>query len=56
MIESIDELINEYELSISDIYIEPGRSIVGKAGFTLYQAGIIKRTYGGKNFCLSMGE
>ncbi len=50
MIESIDELINEYELSISDIYIEPGRSIVGKAGFTLYQAGIIKRTYGGKNF------
>lgn len=50
IIETIDELISEHKLDLRHIYIEPGRSIVGKAGFTVYQAGIIKRTYGGKNF------
>ena len=32
------------------VFIEPGRSIVGEAGITLYECGTIKRTYGGKNF------
>lgn len=50
IIQTVDELIKENDLKLEHIYIEPGRSIVGKAGFTVYEAGIIKRTYGGKNY------
>ncbi|MBR2891413.1 MAG: diaminopimelate decarboxylase [Bacilli bacterium] len=35
---------------ISDVYIEPGRSIVGNAGVTIYSISQIKPTYGMKNY------
>lgn len=35
---------------IKTVMIEPGRSIVGPAGITLYSCSQIKKTYGGKNY------
>ena len=35
---------------IKKVMIEPGRSIIGPNGFTLYQCSQIKHTYGGKNY------
>lgn len=35
---------------ISNVYIEPGRSIVGNAGVTIYSISQIKPTYGMKNY------
>jgi diaminopimelate decarboxylase len=32
------------------VFLEPGRSIVGEAGLTLYTVGETKKTYGGKNY------
>lgn len=37
-------------LKIEKLMIEPGRSIVGDAGFTVYQVGGIKETFGGKKY------
>lgn len=36
--------------SIKKIYIEPGRSVVGRSGMTLYTGSMIKKTYGGKKY------
>lgn len=36
--------------SIKKIYIEPGRSVVGRSGMTLYTGSMIKTTYGGKKY------
>lgn len=46
----VKEKSNEYDVPVPFIYIEPGRSIVGEAGITLYTVGGIKdipdvRTY-----------
>ncbi len=35
---------------IKNVYIEPGRSIVGNAGITLYQISQVKKTFGRKNY------
>ena len=47
---TVDKYIDEYHLSIKELLIEPGRSIVGDSCFTLYNAGITKHTYGGKSY------
>ena len=44
----IDELV--INTSIKKVYIEPGRSIVGRSGMTLYTGSMIKNTYGGKKY------
>ena len=44
----IDELV--VNTSIKKVYIEPGRSIVGRSGMTLYTGSMIKTTYGGKKY------
>ena len=44
----IDELV--VSTSIRKVYIEPGRSIVGRSGMTLYTGSMIKNTYGGKKY------
>lgn len=44
----LDSLVNN--TSINKIYIEPGRSIVGRSGMTLYTGSMIKTTYGGKKY------
>ncbi len=47
---TIDQYLDQYDLGIQKVMIEPGRSIVGEAGFTLYTVGGMKKTYGGKNY------
>lgn len=50
MIKRLTKKANELEYNLECAFIEPGRSIVGEAGITLYECGTIKHTYGGKNF------
>lgn len=45
----LDEVLKNQKI-IKNIMIEPGRSIVGPAGITLYTCSQIKKTYGGKNY------
>lgn len=40
----------QYDVAIDKIYLEPGRSIIGNAGTTLYEAGNIKCIHGIKNY------
>jgi diaminopimelate decarboxylase len=47
---TVDKYLDEYNLNIKELLIEPGRSIVGDSCFTLYKAGITKHTYGGKSY------
>lgn len=57
----IDEVLSEiityteameikYQIGFKELCIEPGRSIVGNAGTTLYEVGGIKETVGGKTY------
>lgn len=50
MIKRIESKMKKLGLNISRVLIEPGRSIVGTAGVTLYQCGYLKTTYSGKNY------
>ncbi len=50
IVSKLDELIIKEKLSIKKVMIEPGRSIVGDSGFTVYSVGGIKETYGGKKY------
>lgn len=43
IIESVEASIKELQLSMPEIWIEPGRSLVGDAGVTLYQIGSQKK-------------
>ncbi len=47
---TIDKYLEEVDLGIHTVMIEPGRSIVGDSGSTLYTVGSIKKTYGGKKY------
>lgn len=42
IIHEVKGLMNQYSLTMPEIWIEPGRSLVGDAGITLYQAGSSK--------------
>lgn len=46
----VEQGIQDRELSIDTVIIEPGRSIVCNAGSTLYRVGSSKKTMGGKNY------
>lgn len=50
MVEHILKLGSKVGFIPKDVFIEPGRSILGNAGFTLYTCGDIKHTYGDKNY------
>ncbi len=50
MIKRLTKKANALTYNLECAFIEPGRSIVGEAGITLYECGTIKHTYGGKNF------
>lgn len=50
MIELISTLGKEIGFVPTDVFIEPGRSIVGNACVTLYTCGDFKHTYGDKNY------
>lgn len=50
MIELITSLGNEIGWLPNDVFIEPGRSIVGNTCVTLYTCGDFKHTFGDKNY------
>lgn len=50
MIEVLEKNLHKYDLDVERVSIEPGRSIVGNAGSTLYTVGGIKQTYGGTKY------
>jgi diaminopimelate decarboxylase len=50
MLLSIIETVEASGLNLEKLYIEPGRSVVGDSGLTLYTASYVKKTYGGKNY------
>lgn len=47
---AIKKYEKKYDLRIDKIYLEPGRSIVGNSGITLYKVGNIKEIPGVKNY------
>ncbi len=50
IINSIEEHSKKYEIEAPSIYIEPGRSIAGTAGITLYTAGSSKQVPNGRKY------
>jgi diaminopimelate decarboxylase len=50
MIEHLEEKIDEYQVEVEKVLIEPGRSIVANAGTTLYRVGGLKTTYSEKKY------
>lgn len=51
IISTVDKYIeNNPNFILKELMIEPGRSIVGDSGSTLYTVGGIKKTYGGKKY------
>ena len=50
MIEHIEKSLEKENMTIEKISIEPGRSIIGNAGSTLYRVGGIKETFGGVKY------
>lgn len=55
MIKKIESVSKKLNYDVKEVYIEPGRSIVGTAGITVYECGFIKKTYGGKNYLFING-
>ncbi|MBS4770250.1 diaminopimelate decarboxylase [Carnobacteriaceae bacterium zg-ZUI240] len=43
IVESLKNAAEHYHLPIPQLWLEPGRSIVGEAGYTIYSIGTIKR-------------
>ncbi len=50
IIKSVEEHTKKYELEEPVLYIEPGRSIVGTAGVTIYTAGSSKQVPNGRKY------
>ncbi len=50
LIEFTYEEVKKNDLKIENLLIEPGRSIVGDAGITIYTCGGVKKTYAGKEY------
>lgn len=50
IVDTLDKIVSDGKIKIDKLMIEPGRSVVGDAGFTVYTVGGIKNTYGGKNY------
>ncbi|NIK12348.1 diaminopimelate decarboxylase [Alkalibacillus almallahensis] len=42
LVKSVKKAAEEYQLAVPEIWIEPGRSIVGEAAVTIYEIGAIK--------------
>ena len=50
MVKNIEEIFENENVGLEKIMIEPGRSLIGDSGVTLYTAGTSKTTYGGKKY------
>ena len=55
LIRTLESINQTLQVGIKQVLIEPGRSIVGPNGVTLYEASQIKKTFGGKQYCLIDG-
>lgn len=55
IVKIVEEKIKTRGLSIKELVIEPGRSIVGDSGVTLYTCGGSKKTFNKKNLCIIDG-
>lgn len=51
----LEEKLDEYNISLKKVIIEPGRSIVGNAGTTIYTVGGTKVTHSGKKYVFVNG-
>ena len=50
IIRSVNHNLGRNGLKIEKLMIEPGRSIIGDAGVTVYEVGGLKKTHGGKEY------
>ena len=50
IVTTVEKFLEDNKMALSELLIEPGRSIVGDSGFTLYTSGGIKHTFGGKDY------
>ena len=50
MIDTIVSELKKNDIKIEDVFVEPGRSIVGDSGITLYEVGGIKHTIANTNY------
>ncbi len=50
LVKAVEEKIEDLNSRIKNIMIEPGRSIVGDSGITLYTCGGVKKTYAGVEY------
>ncbi len=55
LITNVEKYLTDNEIKIDSLVIEPGRSIVGNAGVSLYKIGAKKNTFGGKNYLFVNG-
>ncbi len=55
ILQHIKAEIKKQNLTAPKVMIEPGRAIIANAGTTLYEAGGIKQTYGGKQYIFING-
>ncbi len=50
MVKNLEDIFSQEDVGLEKLMIEPGRSLVGDSGVTLYKAGSGKTTYGGKKY------
>lgn len=50
IISHIEKTVAQEKIDLKKVSIEPGRSIIGNAGSTLYTVGETKKTYGGEKY------
>ncbi|HNZ49922.1 MAG TPA: diaminopimelate decarboxylase [Bacilli bacterium] len=50
IVKTVEKGVKEKGLALRTLMIEPGRSLVGDSGFTLYRCGGTKQTFGHKNY------
>jgi diaminopimelate decarboxylase len=50
LVERLEHAWGLHELELPELILEPGRSLVGRAGVTLYRVGVVKRTSEAKTF------
>lgn len=46
---------NKFNINLDRLYVEPGRSIIGNAGVTMYEAGLVKETGGSRKYIMVDG-
>ncbi len=55
IVESVEKYLKKLNLNLKEITIEPGRSLIGPAGITVYKVEATKKTAGGLNYIMVDG-